>query len=181
MQTTSTLQVLPAITDNATFYLAMSSKTAGLVNSTLVNPGLSFNPSSNVLTVNTLQFSDGTSISSTVGIGSSTTAAVVNNPVINGGVLTLNYAQSSVFNVSMTSSINGININNPAAAGYTTSFVLIFNYVGTAYSVIWPSSVRWVNGAAPTLTGTNGKRDIFSFISIDGGVSYDAFVTGLNV
>ena len=52
MQTSSQIQLLPAVTDNATFYLVMQPKTAGLTNSMLVSPTLTFNPSSNSFQLN---------------------------------------------------------------------------------------------------------------------------------
>jgi hypothetical protein len=38
----------------------------------------------------------------------------------------------------------------------------------------------WPGGTAPTLTSTNGKEDIFSFVTIDGGTTWFAFNGGQN-
>jgi len=59
--------------------------------------------------------------------------------------------------------------------------MVIFNYNGTGYSVTWPASVRWPNAVAPTLTNTNGKRDMFSFLTIDGGTTYNATIAAQNI
>jgi hypothetical protein len=52
MQTSSQLQLLPAVTDNATFYVVLQPKSSGLTNSMLVSTALSFNPSSNTFQLN---------------------------------------------------------------------------------------------------------------------------------
>jgi hypothetical protein len=104
-----------------------------------------------------------------------------NTPVIITNTLSLDLSQGSTFNVSLTSAISSINITNPPASGKVGSFMIIFNYTGTAYSVAWPASFKWPTGVAPTLTGTNGKRDFFAIMTVDGGTSYNAFISGLNL
>jgi hypothetical protein len=104
-----------------------------------------------------------------------------NTPPIATNILTLNALTGAVFNVSVSSAISTINITNVPAAPAIGSYVLVFNYTGTAYSVTWPASFRWPGGVAPTLTNTNGKRDMFTLMTMDGGISYQATVSGLNM
>ena len=51
------------------------------------------------------------------------------------------------------------------------SFVVALTQDGSgSRTVTWPSSstLRWPGGSTPTLTTTNGKTDLFSFICADG-------------
>ena len=102
------------------------------------------------------------------------------SPAISGNTLTLNLASSGVFSVSLNSNISTLTLTNIQNSGSTSSFVLVFTYNGTAYTVAWPASFRWPNGTAPTLTNTNNKRDVFTFFTYDGGANWQAFISGQN-
>jgi hypothetical protein len=41
--------------------------------------------------------------------------------------------------------------------------------------------VLWPGGTAPTLTSTYGKRDVFSFVTVDGGTTWMAVISGQNI
>jgi len=98
---------------------------------------------------------------------------------ISSGQLTLDLSSARLFSVVMTAAITSINITNATAAG-ASNFVLILSYSTVAYSVVWPASFRWANGLAPALTNINGKTDIFTIFSIDGGTTFYASITGQN-
>ena len=102
-------------------------------------------------------------------------------PTISAGLLTLNLSNTSIFNVALNGNITTLTISNPAASGSVSSFVLIFTADGTPRSVTWGSAVKWVNGTSPILTSTNGKKDVFTFFTTDGGTSYNAFISGQNI
>jgi hypothetical protein len=55
-----------------------------------------------------------------------------------------------------------------------------FTADGTQRTVVWPGSVKWSGGAAPTLTATNGKIDVFTFLSLNGGTNWLGFIGGQN-
>jgi hypothetical protein len=102
-------------------------------------------------------------------------------PTISAGGLTLDLSNYGIFNVALNSNIITLTISNPASSGSVSSFVLILTADGTARNISWPSSVKWVNGTQPTLTSTNGKKDVFTFFTTDGGTSYNAFISGQNI
>lgn len=85
----------------------------------------------------------------------------------------------SVFKVALGMSTT-LAFLNPPASGVPVSFTVDL-VIGGAYAVTWPSSIKWVGGIAPLLTATQGKQDTFSFITLDGGVSYLGFVAGQNL
>jgi hypothetical protein len=106
--------------------------------------------------------------------------SVSNASIVNSG-LTLNLTASQSFNVNLNSSISGINITNvPSISGVATGFSLIFTADGTPRSLTWPNSIKWAGSTAPTLTSTNGKTDIFSFVTINSGINWFGFIGGQN-
>lgn len=104
------------------------------------------------------------------------------SPVISGGTLTLDLSAATIFDVALNAAITTLNINNVVpTAGKSVGFVIIFTADGTPRSVAWPVSFRWPDAVAPTITSTNGKRDIFTFFSTDNGTSWNAFISGQNI
>jgi len=103
------------------------------------------------------------------------------SPTISAGGLTLNLANGNVFNVALNAAITTLTISSPPAPNNAGSFVLIFTADGTPRAVSWGASVSWPAGTAPTLTSTNGKKDVFGFISLNTGSNWYGFIGGQNI
>lgn len=101
-------------------------------------------------------------------------------PVISSGVLTLDLSAAALFYVSLSANITTLTLSNVPASPKVFSFMLQFANTGTVRTVAWPASVRWGGGTAPTMTGTNGKVDTFSFLTHDGGANWFAFIVEQN-
>jgi hypothetical protein len=102
-------------------------------------------------------------------------------PTISSGTLTLNLNDAQVFDVSLNANITTLTISNTdATANTVNAFTLIFTMDGTARTVTWPAAVKWAGGTAPTLTSTNAKKDVLSFMSPDNGTTWLGFVGGQN-
>jgi hypothetical protein len=105
----------------------------------------------------------------------------VSNPTITGNALTLDLSAAQVFGVTLNSPINTFTISNtPATANRSIGFTLILTADGTARGVTWGSSVKWSGAVSPTLTSTNGKKDILTFLTINGGTEWLGFIAGQN-
>jgi len=52
---------------------------------------------------------------------------------------------------------------------------------GGVYSITWPAAIKWPGATAPTVTTTSGKRDIYQFITYDGGTNIYAIIVGQNL
>ncbi len=100
-------------------------------------------------------------------------------PAISAGTLAINLANGTVFNVANNANITTFTISG-ATASMAASFTLILTANGTGYTQAWDASVKWPGGTAPTLTTTNAKRDVISFVSNDGGTTWFGFVGGQN-
>lgn len=66
-----------------------------------------------------------------------------------------------------------------AAAGKSFTVVLIQDGVGTR-TATWPGTVQWPSGVAPTLTATINKRDVLTFLCVD-GTNWLGLVAGQNL
>lgn len=177
--------VLPAVSGaNLTNLPAAAAGT--LTGSTLAS-GVTASSLTSVGTLTGLTVS-GTSTLSTVNMADSTLGRPVikdygetrTTPSISSGTLTLNLENGNVFGVSLNASITTLTIQNPSASGTACSFTLALTADGTARTVTWGASVKWAGGTAPTLTSTNGKVDIFTFVTWDAGSNWYGFTSGQN-
>lgn len=106
------------------------------------------------------------------------------SPTISSGTLTLDLANGNIFNVSLNANITTspyITISNVPSSSFVSNFTLIFTADGVPRTVTWPTSIKWPSGTAPTLTSTNGKVDVFGFVTKDGGTNWYGFVGGQNI
>ena len=92
---------------------------------------------------------------------------------------TCDLAKGNIFKITLDMPITLI-FSNALASGTPSTFVLDV-VSGGGYSITWPASVKWSNGTTPVLTATTGKQDAFVFVTLDGGLSYLGFVSGLNL
>ena len=109
----------------------------------------------------------------------SSSAAVT--ATISSGTVTLNLNAYTIFNISLNANITTFTIQNVQSAGRSSSFVIVFTADGTARTVTWPASFKWPGSTAPTLTTTNGKKDVYVFFTTDGGTTWQAFISGQNL
>lgn len=107
-------------------------------------------------------------------------SAVRTAPSISSGTLTLDLNTATVFDVSLNANISTLTLQNVQTSGRSSSFIIIFTADGTARSVSWPASFKWPSGTAPTITSTNGQKDVFTFFTVDGGSTWQAFISGQN-
>ena len=112
--------------------------------------------------------------------GVQTLSEVSASASISAGTLTLDLSTAGIFYVNLNANITTLTISNTQSIG-ASAFTLIFTADGTPRSVTWGASILWPGGFGPTLTSTNGKEDIFSFVTIDGGTTWNGFVGGQNL
>ena len=111
-------------------------------------------------------------------IGVERISEISSSATISASILPINVTGSTMFNVSLNSAITTFTIGG--APSGSSAFTLIFTADGTARSVTWGSAVTWSGGTAPTLTSTSGKRDVFTFLTLNGGLNWLGFTGGQN-
>jgi hypothetical protein len=111
-------------------------------------------------------------------LGVDSLSEVSSSAVISTSTLALSLTASNVFYVSLNSAITTFTIGD--APSGSSAFTLIFTADGTPRAVTWGTAVTWSGGTAPTLTSTSGKRDVFSFLTLNGGTNWLGFTGGQN-
>jgi len=94
----------------------------------------------------------------------------VSAAAISAGALSLDLSAASVFNVALNANITTMTFAN-MVAGFATSFVLQFTADGTLRTVTQPGSVVLLSGAYVPCS-TNGKRDLLTYTTLDGGTTW---------
>lgn len=95
-----------------------------------------------------------------------------------GATATLDVADVSVHVITMPAGNITIAISNETAGQYF-AIEIIQDAVG-GRTVTWFSTIKWVDGAAPTLTTTADKKDSFVF-RCTGTDTYDGYIVGQNI
>lgn len=97
------------------------------------------------------------------------------------GNVALDLSLGTIWALTLTGNVTGFTISNPSNC---TAFSVRIAQDGVGgRTVAWSFSgatVRWPSGVAPTQTSTLSKADWYSFVSSDGGTSFDAFIGGQN-
>jgi len=156
--------------------------------------GVSFNGSANINLpgVNTAGNQNTTGTSSNItaytinqNVGTANTPKFLN---VYGERVALNSAspqtintQYNVTELTLTSSISTLTFSNIQASGIVHMWTLVTVGNATVYTITWPAAVKWPGGTAPTLTTTSGKRDIYQFVTYDGGTNIYAIIVGQNL
>lgn len=101
-----------------------------------------------------------------------------------GAISTANSVSASTIDLSLGRSFyktvsGGLTwvFSNPASFGGLDGFVLELTNGGTGTQT-WPASVRWPNGAVPTLT--TAGTDVLVFITRDGGTTWRGSISQRN-
>ena len=77
------------------------------------------------------------------------------------------------FKTTLTANLT-VTLSNPPASGtYGQCVVQIVQAAtGGPYTVTWPASVMWPGGAAPTMSTGASAKDLYTFVTVDGGTSW---------
>lgn len=138
-------------------------------------------------TTGTLVSTAVTSLSSLATVGTVTTgtwSAVMQNytetntAANSSTAYTINMANGNVFTITLTGSAT-FSMSNVPASGCASLTIILVQGSGP-YTVTWPASFIWAGGTAPTLTTTNGRVDVFTAITTNGGTTFRAFASGQN-
>ena len=112
-------------------------------------------------------------------LGVKTISEVSSSAAITSNTLTIDLSQGTLFYTNLNATVSTFTITNYQAYN-ASSFSLVFTADGTQRAVSWGTAVTWSGGTPPTLTSTNGKKDIFSFITLNSGSNWYGFIGGQN-
>lgn len=95
-----------------------------------------------------------------------------------GATATVDLTNGNYITGTMTANCT-FTFSNPSATGNGSGFILVLTQDATgARTATWPASVKWNQGAAPTLSTGSSEIDILTFITSDAGTTWYGFVSG---
>jgi hypothetical protein len=97
-------------------------------------------------------------------------AASVTIDIEDGNVFTLTPDQNTTFVFS-----------NPSPTGKSCAFTLVWTQDSSDRTIAWPASVDWAGGSAPDVTSGSGKRDVYTFFTMDAGTIWYGFQAGADM
>ena len=195
MQTVATLPILQTVNDVTTHYIGLQPAIKGSTTAQYVNPGMSFNPSSNTLSlgvnlnllpgaINTAALGDSSVTSSKIG---QITRLIEGAQIITAAPITtlnVNVLDATVYYITanavanMTFNLIGNTttpLDNLVQAGQAITTVFIITQGAIQYSaniaidgVFRSTSMRWLGNAKPAYAAsiTNSFLDVYSFTTI---------------
>jgi hypothetical protein len=92
----------------------------------------------------------------------------------------LDLSLGNAFAFTLSTNISILTLANAPASGFLYVFILDLTMDGTARTITWPAAIKWAGGNTPALTSTVGKRDVFAFMTSDGGSTWIGSVFGQN-
>lgn len=117
-------------------------------------------------------------IGSTANFGKNTTE--LRQAVTSTSTTTLDCSLYNQFVITLAASITTLTLSNiPASGNVYTATLWIIQGAGP-YTITWPGAIKWPSGTAPTLSTTNGKIDVVTLATYDGGTTWIAFLAGQN-
>lgn len=89
---------------------------------------------------------------------------------------TINLNSGHIVNLTQDTNITTLTLSNPPSSGkaFTVTIIRTKDATGTARTIAWPASFKWVGSAAPTLSSTASSIDLITAVSFDGGTTYYA-------
>jgi hypothetical protein len=100
---------------------------------------------------------------------------------IASNVLTVDYRLGNVIAFTLNANVTTMTLQNIPASGQFAAFTFLVSYNGSGSTFAWlTSTVHWASGNAPTLTGTNAKKDVFMVWTTDGGTTWYGAIVGQN-
>jgi len=172
----------PALTQNANTYeiplaqVLVEATVTSVANAKITDEReyVSANEISNVVDLTTDQTIAGVK---TIDEGAIVTVPKTYTPAA-AGTATLDLSLGNEHQITMPAGNITIAISN-ATVGQKFIVSITQDSVGSR-TVTWFTTIRWVDGSAPTLTTTASKRDTFGFI-VTGSGTYDGFIVGQNI
>lgn len=107
------------------------------------------------------------------------TASTSSETAPSSNTVTWDLTANQIFRINLNASITTFNLTGTLANLSGLTLMCIVRYNGGS-AITWPAAVKWTAATAPTLTGTSGKCDIFTFVvATTDGTNYYLENTGI--
>lgn len=96
---------------------------------------------------------------------------------VGAGTTTIDVSTAKINVVTMPAATQTLALSN-----VTVGQIFIIEIINTTSqgALTWFTTIKWADSVAPTLTGTNGKKDAFGFRCTSAG-NYDGYIIGQNI
>ena len=93
----------------------------------------------------------------------------------------INCATANNFILNMSASITNLEFSNIPLSGrvYNLTLYIVQDATG-GRTILWPATIRWPGGTAPTLTAAANKTDVITLVTYNAGTTWLGFVAGQN-
>jgi hypothetical protein len=95
------------------------------------------------------------------------------------GTQTFDLNSGNIFQVKPNGAIT-VSPSNVPASGTFVGILIRHEGDGTARTYTWPATTKWAYGQPPAMTSTNGKFDLVSLFTYDGGSNWFGNIVGQN-
>jgi len=87
------------------------------------------------------------------------------------GTATYDVTDGNAFQITLDENVTTTVLSNPSTADVTEIIILITQGV-SAFTVVWPSSVKWPAGVAPVISTGSGALDLITLVTYDAGTTW---------
>lgn len=93
--------------------------------------------------------------------------------------LNLDFSTGNVFDITLDKTITTFTFSNMPDNSDAKPFTVYFRQDGTgSRTITWPVAIKWNGGTAATLSTDPSAYDVISFVTVDEGTTFDAFIGG---
>ena len=100
---------------------------------------------------------------------------------LTGATPSLSLSAGGSFSLTLSTNTTLSFVDAPATGSSGFTLKVTQDAGGSGFTVTWPASVKWPGGAAPELTATASKSDVFVFTTDDAGASFVGLVAGKDI
>ena len=106
-------------------------------------------------------------------------AEVAKKITVHKGQLIIDLTICNVFEIMIDQNVTSLILEHSATMNQAHTVVIIMaqNEIG-GWSVAWPESVMWAGGGAPAISSNPSTKDVYAFLTTNGGTSWFGFVGG---
>lgn len=105
----------------------------------------------------------------------------VKQDVTAASTTTIDFSLGNNVIMAQNTAITTFNFSNIPSGAFSFTLVRIKDNSGTSRAVAWFTGIRWDGGAAPALNQAANARSRYTFVTEDGGTTWDGFAAGLDL
>lgn len=94
-----------------------------------------------------------------------------------GAAFTIDVKQATAWEITLDADVTFGFVGADTSRAWSFTLRLVQDGVG-GWLVTWPAGITWAGGTPPTLSTGIGEIDVLTFVTMDGGTTWDGFLAG---